>query len=197
MPKIVDASERRAMLVDAVLRVLQQEGVEGVTIRAVADAAGVSSGLLHHYFPGGKSELLHAAVTAAVDRGQHRMLRVLDERTGLAAVRAVAWELLPVVPERRAEWSAWVALWGHVLTNRSLGQEQRERLDSWRTLLATLLDQAVQAGELPPAVDVAGTALRLAGMLDGLGLHSLIQPDDLTPQELVAQVDAFLASVAG
>ncbi len=197
MPKIVDASERRAVLVDAVLRVLQQGGVEGVTIRAVADAAGVSSGLLHHYFPGGKSELLHAAVTAAVDRGQHRMLRVLDDRTGLAAVRAVAWELLPVVPERRAEWSAWVALWGHVLTNQALGQEQRERLDSWRALLATLLDQAVQAGEFPPTVDVAGTATRLAGMLDGLGLHSLIQPDDLTPKELVAQVDAFLASVAG
>ncbi len=197
MPKIVDAAERRTVLVDAVLRVLQERGVGGLTVRAVADAAGVSSGLSHHYFPGGKSELLHAAVTAAVDRGQHRMLRVLDDRTGLAAVRAVAWELLPVVPERRAEWSAWVALWGHVLTEPSLGQEQRERLDGWRALLATLLVQAVEAGELPATVDVASTATRLAGMIDGLGLHSLLQPDQLTAQQLVAHVDAFLASVAG
>lgn len=196
MPKVVDVTERRAVLVDAVLRVVQERGVGAVTVRAIADAAGVSAGLLHHYFPGGKSELLHAAVSAAVDRGQHRMLRVLDERTGLAAVRAVAWELLPVVPERRAEWSAWVALWGQVLSDASLRQEQRERLDSWRALLATLLDQAVQAGELPTTVDTTGTAMRLAGMLDGLGLHALVQPDQLSPQELVAQVDAFIASVA-
>lgn len=196
MPKVVDVTERRAVLVDAVLRVVQERGVGAVTVRAIADAAGVSAGLLHHYFPGGKSELLHAAVSAAVDRGQHRMLRVLDEHTGLAAVRAVAWELLPVVPERRAEWSAWVALWGQVLSDASLRQEQRERLDSWRALLATLLDQAVQAGELPTTVDTTGTAMRLAGMLDGLGLHALVQPDQLSPQELVAQVDAFIASVA-
>jgi AcrR family transcriptional regulator len=196
MPKIVDVSQRRAVLVEGVLRVLEARGVDGVTVRAVADAAGVSPGLLHHYFPGGKSELLHAAVIAAVDRGQERMLRVLDDKTGLAAVRAVAWELLPVVPERRAEWSAWVALWGHVLTDPSLAKEQRERLDAWRALLAALLVQAVAAGDLPADTDVGGTATRLAGMLDGLGLHSLVQPDLLTPEQLTAQVDAFLAAAA-
>lgn len=192
MPKIVDQAERRATIVAAVLRVLDTNGLEGVTVRAVAQEAGLSAGLLHHYFPAGKAELLHAAVAAAVDRGMQRMLAVLDERRGLAAVRAVAWELLPVTPERRLEWSAWVALWGHVLTDAELRREQAERLDSWRALLRSLLDQAVDDGELPNSTDTASAALRLAGVLDGLGLHALVQPNVLTPKCLGEQVDAVL-----
>lgn len=194
MPKIVDLAERRSTIVEAVLHVLGERGADGVTVRAVAQQAGLSAGLLHHYFPAGKAELLHAAVTAAVDRGTQRMLAVLDNRRGLDAVRAVAEELLPVVPQRRAEWSAWIALWGHVLTDPDLRREQAERLDAWRALLATLLDQAVEDGELPARVDTTASALRLAGALDGLGLHALVQPDLLTPDRLRAEVDALLTA---
>ena len=196
MPKIVDLAERRSTIIDAVLHVLGERGADGVTVRAVAQQAGLSAGLLHHYFPAGKAELLHAAVTAAVGRGTERMLAVLDDARGLAAVRAVAWELLPVVPQRRAEWSAWIALWGHLLTDADLRREQAERLDAWRALLASLLDQAVDDGELPPDLDTAAGALRLAAALDGLGLHALVQPDLLAPQRLQAEVDALLAAVA-
>jgi AcrR family transcriptional regulator len=195
MPKVVDVLERRGVIVAAVLAVLERGGADAVTVRAVAQEAGLSPGLLHHYFPGGKPELLHAAVTAAVDRGTERMLAVLDEQHGLVAVRSVALELLPVVPERRAAWAAWVALWGHILTDARLREEQRERLEAWRALLTVLLDQAVAAGELPPGADTTAVALRLAGMLDGLGLHALVAPELLPPAVLAEHLDAFLATV--
>lgn len=172
------------------MTVLAAHGAEGITIRLVSRQAGVSPGLLHHYFPGGKTELLHAAVSAAVERGTRRMLDVLDDRTGLDAIRAVALELLPVTSSRRLEWSAWVALMGSTLTDPVLNAEQRDRLNGWRTVLQTLLEQA----ELP-GIDAPSVALRLAGLLDGLGLHSLMDPNLLTPARLAAEVDAFLGTL--
>lgn len=52
-------AERRAQLVDAALRVAAQAGVEAVTVRAVAQEAGVSLGTVHYCFQD-KDELLDA-----------------------------------------------------------------------------------------------------------------------------------------
>jgi AcrR family transcriptional regulator len=192
MPKLVDVTERRDVLVTAVLAEVGERGIEGLTVRRVAARAGMGAGLVHHYFPGGKTELLHCAVTAAVERGVQRMLAVLDRARGTAAIRAVAAELLPVTPERRLEWKAWTALWSQVFTTEQLLREQRERLEAWRALLQTLLDQAVSDAELPEQLDTALEALRLAALLDGLGLHSLIDADLLPAGRMLNEVDHFL-----
>lgn len=195
MPKLVDLEERREALVAAVLAEVEERGVEGLTVRRIAARAGMGTGLVHHYFPGGKTELLHAAVAAAVERGVQRMLAVLDTRRGAEAVRAVAAELLPITDERRSQWKAWTALWSQVLTTEQLLHEQCERLRAWRLVLQSLLDQAVADGELIAGTDTAAAALRLAALLDGLGLHSLIEPDLLTEERMLAEVDGFLAAL--
>ena len=195
MPKLVDVEERRDALVAAVLAEVEERGVDGLTVRRVAARAGMGTGLVHHYFPGGKAELLHAAVVAAVERGVRRMLAVLDTSRGSAAVRAVAAELLPITDERRSQWKAWTALWSHVFTNEQLLHEQRERLRAWRLVLQSLLDQAVADGELIDGMDTAAAAVRLAALLDGLGLHSLIEPDLLTAERMLVEVDGFLAEL--
>src|SRR5262245_31600275 len=50
MPKIVDPDERRAEISMATLRVIQRQGIENTTIRAIAREGGFSSGALAHYF---------------------------------------------------------------------------------------------------------------------------------------------------
>ncbi|MGA8848046.1 MAG: TetR/AcrR family transcriptional regulator [Nocardioides sp.] len=196
MPKVVDVEERRASLAAAVLAVVGNSGVDGLTVRAVAAQAGMSPGLVHHYFPQGKAALLHAAVSLAVSRGVERMLSVLEDRRGLQAVRAAAFELLPVTEERQAEWTAWASLWREILTVPSLRLEQVERLASWRAVLETLLTQAAVDGELAAGSDSRLMALQLAAFLDGLGLHAVIDPQLLPPSSLMTHVESFLATVA-
>lgn len=195
MARAVNVAERQDALVSAVLSLVSEGGLDSLTMRAVAERAAVSPGLVHHYFPGGKSQLLHSAVTAAVERGVERMFAVVETRRGLTAVTAAATELLPVTPERRAEWTAWASLWTQILTVEDLRKEQRDRLDAWRSLLETLLDQADSDGELPPGIDIYEVALQLAAFIDGLGLHALIDPTLLPSDILTAQVESFLATV--
>ena len=50
MPKKVDHQERRTLIADALMRVAADQGLEAVSLRHVAAAAGVSSGMVQHYF---------------------------------------------------------------------------------------------------------------------------------------------------
>ncbi|MGK5630316.1 TetR/AcrR family transcriptional regulator [Streptomyces sp. URMC 123] len=63
MPKIVDHEERRKRLVEAVWALAVRGGVEQVTLRKVADEAGVSMGQVQHYYPS-----MQALVRDALDR---------------------------------------------------------------------------------------------------------------------------------
>ncbi|MGP4028750.1 TetR/AcrR family transcriptional regulator [Actinomadura sp. 3N407] len=56
----------RARIRDAALRVFAERGVSGATIRGIADAAGVSAGLVQHYF-GSKEVLRRACDEYAID----------------------------------------------------------------------------------------------------------------------------------
>lgn len=58
----LDAEER---LISAAADLLGEVGPQALSLRTVADRAGVNHGLIHHYF-GGKSGLLRAAMTRLV-----------------------------------------------------------------------------------------------------------------------------------
>ncbi len=62
--RAVDADEkvdRQARILDAVLRLLSLQGISGVSMRAVARAAGVSLGLVNYYYED-KTSLIRAAL---------------------------------------------------------------------------------------------------------------------------------------
>jgi hypothetical protein len=63
-----------------------------------------------------------------------------------------------------------------------------------RSWLQSLIAQAVEDGELP-AVDDEAVALSLAALLEGLGMHALVDPEVLTPAVLHQQVEVFLATI--
>lgn len=57
----IQAQERRVQILDTALEVFARQGFKGATIQDIANAAGISPGLLYHYFPS-KDELLRAIV---------------------------------------------------------------------------------------------------------------------------------------
>ena len=51
VPRVVDTNARRDEICRAVWTVIARDGVEAVTLRAVAHTAGVSVGRIQHYYP--------------------------------------------------------------------------------------------------------------------------------------------------
>ncbi len=60
-------AERREQLIDAALTIAARNGYENLAFEKVANQAGVTRNLVYHYFPGGRQELLEAAVHRAGD----------------------------------------------------------------------------------------------------------------------------------
>ncbi|MBD3926025.1 TetR/AcrR family transcriptional regulator [Nocardioides cavernae] len=54
----LDAAERRAQILDAANKLFAEHGYDGVAVDDIARAAGVTRGLVHHYFGGRKDVYL-------------------------------------------------------------------------------------------------------------------------------------------
>jgi AcrR family transcriptional regulator len=61
MPKLGMAPIRRQQLVEAAISVIHEQGFDRATVARIARRAGVSSGMVHHYFKD-KDELLFATM---------------------------------------------------------------------------------------------------------------------------------------
>ncbi len=86
----------RARMVECAVRLLAAKGVGGTSFAEVLEATGSPRGSVYHHFPGGKPELLHAALDLASQRG-------------LAAMEATRGKPSEAVVER------FLALWRGLL----------------------------------------------------------------------------------
>jgi AcrR family transcriptional regulator len=64
-PRRLPPTERRDQLIDSALAIAAQQGYDNLAFEKVANQAGVTRNLVYHYFPGGRQELLEAAVHRA------------------------------------------------------------------------------------------------------------------------------------
>jgi len=64
-PRRMPPAERREQLIDCALAIAARDGYENLAFEAVANRAGVTRNLVYHYFPGGRPQLLQAAVHRA------------------------------------------------------------------------------------------------------------------------------------
>jgi len=61
MPKVGMEPVRRQQLIDATIESVAELGLQGTTINSISKKAGLSSGIISHYF-GGKQGLIEATV---------------------------------------------------------------------------------------------------------------------------------------
>ena len=115
---------RRRQLVEVTIDSLAELGYVGTTLAQIAARAGVSPGLVAHYF-GDKDGLLDAAFRSLARRvGDHVRARLRQVSTPRGRIQAVIdANLAPEEFEQRTG-TAWLAFWGQVLQVPSLKRVQ-------------------------------------------------------------------------
>lgn len=195
MPKIVHHEARRTALARAAWRTIARAGVAASTVRAIARDADCSTGVLQHYFPDKDALLLHALRLVTRQTSGRMAARARGVR-GLAALRAVLREALPLDAESRLEWRIWLAFWGRAVHDPDLAAEQRRRYREWRGLIRALLRDAQRDREVSSRLDLAVEADALVAFIDGLGLGATLEPARLSPARQAAMVDAYVRRLA-
>ena len=170
MPKVVNHDERRQELVEASWQVIAEDGLESLTMRKIAAAAGCTTGRLTHYFAN-REELVLAALKAAYDAAAARMADARKASgTARERLQSMLEETLPLDEERLREWKIWIAFWAAAAADAGLARENDVRHDRWKDAILPLIR------EISPAADAGYEAARLIGIVDGLGLQAAISP---------------------
>jgi hypothetical protein len=101
-------------------------------------------------------------------------------------------ELVPLDDERRAESEVWLAFTGHALVDpaqRAIHQRIHDQLNGACATAITILADASLTAE---GLDVALEASRLHALLDGLALHAVMRPEQVTPSRITTVIARHL-----
>ena len=183
---------RRDEIVAAAWQAIALDGIDGATMRRIAELAGCATGRLAHYFDS-RNDILVAALGKVHSKASTRMADIAVGIDGMPALRAVLLESLPLDDERRTEWRVWLAFWGVAVVNPDLRAEHERRYIEWRGLLLRLLRRARPH---LPARAARGEVDLLVALVDGLGIQGVLSPTRATVTRIVAGIDAHLASLA-
>lgn len=126
MPKVGVEKERRQQLIDATLSSIEIHGLQGTTIVTISKLAGVSSGIISHYF-GGKAGLLHACVQYLLHSLRLQLIENLAQQTQdhkgrLYAVIEANFSGLQQSPKAAV---TWLAFWNQSMHSEELARLQR------------------------------------------------------------------------
>ena len=168
MPKLGMEPIRRRQLIDATISSIGRYGYGEATVQRISRTAGVSSGIIHHYF-GGKEELLEASMRALLAELRSevvtRLARAVTPRARLEAI--VDGNFAPSQFDP-AVIAAWLAFWSQARHQPGLARLQRI---NQRRLYSNLHHAFAQVVTPEAAVQASKG---LAALIDGLWLSAAL-----------------------
>jgi AcrR family transcriptional regulator len=178
-------AQRREQLIDAALGVILQHGYGGVSIEAVARAAGVTRPVVYDHFPN-LPGLLHALV----EREERYSLEQLEEvvpmvpsdpaqREPVEVLAGAVRRFLDTVMDRPATWRLILLpldgtpaiVRAHVELNRGRILKRIEALVQW----------SIDRGQLPAGLDIELAARAVRDLGEAAGRTVLTDPERFTP----------------
>jgi len=163
-----DADDRRRQLIEVTIDSLAEVGYVGSTLAHIASRAGVSPGLVAHYF-GDKDGLLKATFRRLALRISEQVRRRLQNaRTPRGRIQAVIDANLAPEEFDRRTGVAWLAFWGQVLHAPPLKQVQ----DVYQRRMLSNLRYSLR--QLVPGDEAKSLAAMIAAMIDGVWLRAAL-----------------------
>ena len=194
-PGRIESEEgRRLQLIESTIASLADVGFAACTLHDIARRAGVSPGLVAHYF-GDKEGLLEATLRHLAGRlSRLAAQKLAAARTPRARLQAIIDASLASEEFDRPTASVWLAFWGQVLYSPRFRRVQTVYQGRMQSNLRHALKQLVSVP------DAQAIAVSTAALIDGLWLQKTLsdsaQAESADARSVVsAFVDGQLAAV--
>ncbi len=179
MPKLGMGPIRRAQIFRAVTEVIARESFSGTTLKKVADAAGVSTGTVNHYFSNKRAMLIETLAHIASEWNESTQQAVDGAEPGVPRLKTLVENAGPRSSINKLRWKVWMAAWGESLQSSELRAALRRSRHEWTGILAERLE--VINSELGgPKIDAREIAMLYDGLQNGLFVQLVTtdSPDD-------------------
>jgi AcrR family transcriptional regulator len=177
--------ERKEQIKAAALQVFARKGILSAKMSMIAETAGISNGLLYHYFKS-KDELFTSLVQEAMDESEAALRSVYDlPGTPLEKIRALTAEIL------NEDGTPYFMLIHQAATSDGVPEQVRQlqqkySMETYVDMLLPLFEEGQQAGELAegdPRELIASYLSVLSGVMvinsNGSKVYQIPKPDML------------------
>lgn len=177
MPKVGMEPIRRKQLIDATIASIHDRGFAATTVKEIGAAAGVSPGIIHHYF-GGKNELLEATMRQLLeDLREVTLIGLRNSSNSIERIESIIDANFAEDFFSQQALTAWLIFWAQVPHNQPFRRLQR--LNEKR-LLSNLRYDFQKL--IPDRKQARKSALGLAVMMDGLWIRCAVHPSLMGPK---------------
>ncbi len=191
MPRRRDVDAQRRTLSAAVWAVLAREGLPGLTLRAVADEAGCTTGLVLHAFTDKRALLRHARDLLHERTGARADAAAAGAPDAAVALRDVLRQALSLTEVKREEARVWVGFLAAALPDEDL---RAVHVAHNRSFLTRVGDSWGLPARPPPAAR-RHAAVALVAQVEGLNALAAADPETYTPHRQRAALDRVLATL--
>ena len=183
MPKVGMKELREQQLIEATLESVAQYGLHNATIVTISRLAGLSSGIISHYF-GGKQGLVDATVKHLLSQLKVALLEHTQDKVLTHEQRLIAIIEANFSQTQRsvAATKTWLSFWAQSMHEPGLARLQHINN---RRLYSNLLHSYRHILDSESAVIAAK---QTAAMIDGCWLRSALSP---RPEEEFSQAQAL------
>lgn len=188
MPKLGMAPIRRKQLVEAAIAAIHEHGFANATVARIAAQAGISAGMVHHYFKD-KDELLFATMRHLLaELRADAVVRLSRTADATGRIRAIIDACFGDAQFDEQVFSAWLELYGNARHSPRL----MNILSLYhRRLRSSLLHDLRR---LVPEPEALGLADGIAAMIDGLWLRYALAGKPANPETPRALTRDYLAA---
>lgn len=172
-------TNRREAILEAAAVVISERGVDAARMADVAEQAGVSLGLVQHYFRH-RERLLSEVFRHELDRIARTWTSLVDQDS--PPLERVIDYLALCVPvgfdsasrEFGPRWGFWLELWSKAHRDPATASHVPGVYASFAVPFGQAIEQGVAEGQFGLRGEPADTVARLVAMVDGLAVQTLI-----------------------
>lgn len=197
VPRVADHDERRELIAGTFQRHVADHGLAATTFARVAQAAGISVGLIQHYFSG-KDELLRFVYEDCLRHRDERIAAVIsvgeaDGRPIREMIDLALRELLPLDEQRRQEHHVTQNFLAQALHDPVIGGIAARTDHDLHQRLVVAVSNGKLCGEVEPDVGSDAAAARILAAVYGTATRVALVGDTAaeiadTLRPLIAQV---------
>lgn len=193
------SSETADRILEAACELIAADGIDEVRIARVAQRAGASTSLVHHYFSTREELLEQALIHSFEQAGDERFNEDAAGGYGSAidGLAAAIRESLPYPGGQEREWVLWVELWLRAVREPDLRPVAARMYERYRRWMTDVIAAGVESGEFAADVDVERTVNLAVALLDGAGIRALLGDPQMSLGVAEDLVGAALATELG
>jgi AcrR family transcriptional regulator len=182
-------------IIEAAMRVLARQGYARTSLMDIANEVGMSKGAVHYHFPTKEALITQVLETACEKVADGTRRAWTAGENPLVAMRSALRELWRV----RTVLSDEIKVVADLMAQSVHDGNLREPLATYYRFASTQVEEHLRVNALAlglkPKIDPAFIPRILNGLLDGLLMQRIVDPESITDEQVIASLETLAASL--